>query len=110
MTLAMGSIAAASATAGTDLLQNDTNRSSTVNRQLVAIGLAGSAAVNDTEARLMVGNLEVARIFNTSTGSVQVNTDMFRVGVPVAAASQISLVLISGATTNPVNYAMDLIG
>jgi hypothetical protein len=107
MAISQGSVAASVAIVGADLLAGDTNRSSTMNRNLVSIGLAGSAAALDSKVRLMVGNLEVATLFNSATGAVNVNTSMFRLMQPVPAGSIISLLVTDAAATNPLNYALD---
>jgi hypothetical protein len=107
MSISQGSVAAATAVVGYDLMSGDTNRSSTLNRNLVAVGIAGSAAELDTKVRIMVGNLEVATLFNSDTGAVNVNTSMFRLIQPVPAGSICSILVVDQPTTSPINYSLD---
>ncbi len=102
------SIAAAVAVAGFDLAASTTWRVAGVARVLNSVGLAGSAAALDSKIDVFVGNQKVGEMFNSSTGAVNRNTDMFRIGEVVPAGTPISMLVTDAPATNPLNAAADL--
>tara|TARA_Y100000310_G_C20673931_1_gene811784 strand:- start:2624 stop:2953 length:330 start_codon:yes stop_codon:yes gene_type:complete len=109
MGMVQTSVAAATAVVGYDLLVNTTYKSSNLPRRIIAVALAGSAAALDTEAQVMVGNTEVARIFNSATGAPN-RDSMFRVGAAVPANQEIMVRIVDAPATNPINLALDIEG
>lgn len=99
------SIAAASATTGTDLLRNETWNISSKRRVLKGIALVGSAAINDFSADLFVEEQKIGTFYNTHAGVASPLTDSDTVPlgqVYVPPGSKISLIANGNATTNPV--------
>jgi len=101
------SIAAATAVLGYDLCQNTTWKTSGVPRSIHAAGLAGSAAALDTKVDLFVGDVKVGEFYNSSTGAVSRDTDMFRIGTRVPAGMPITARITDAPATNPINLVMD---
>lgn len=101
------SVAAAVAVVGYDLALNTTWRTASVNRRILAAGLAGSAAALDTKVDLFVSNVKVGEMYNAATGANTRDT-MFRVGYPVPAGAPISVIVTDAPATNPINLAVDL--
>lgn len=101
------SVAAATAVLGYDLCSNTTWQNSGANRTILAAGLAGSAAALDSKVDLFVGSVKVGEMYNTSTGAVQRNVDMFRVGQRVPAGMPISALVVDAPATNPLNLTID---
>jgi|TARA_Y100000310_G_scaffold337751_1_gene425649 N-acetylglutamate synthase/N-acetylornithine aminotransferase len=109
MALQQVSIAAATAVVGYDLLKDAIFQSQPFRRRIVAAGVAGSAAALDTEIRLTIGSNEIAQMFNSSTGAVTKNADMFRLGDIVPPNQQLHAYVTDAPATNPINVALDLI-
>lgn len=103
------SVAAATAVVNYDILQGERWNRSPVNRQLVALGLAGSAAIGDTQVDFYIDEVRVAGLFNTATGFPQVNRDMQPMGgLFIPAGAQLSGIVIDAATTNPINATLSI--
>lgn len=100
-------MAAAVAVVGYDLTTGVTWRTSNVNRIMVAIGLAGSAAALDSKVDVFIGDQKVGDIYNAALGANTRDT-MFRVGTPVPAGAPITVVVTDAPATNPLNLAIDL--
>jgi len=109
MAMIQVSVAAATAVVNYDLLRDTTFRVSNSTRNIVAIGMTGSAAALDTEVSLLVGNTEVARIFNSATGAPN-RDSMFRVAARVPANQEVTARVVDAPTTNPINLAVDFQG
>lgn len=62
------SVAAASATLGTDLFDGLPLAQIRPGQRIVGVALKGSAAAGDSKVRFMAGSREVAEIFNNNTG------------------------------------------
>lgn len=104
------SVAAATAVLGYDLAGDQTWRVSGNNRRLRAMGLAGSAAALDAKVGVFIGNTRIGELYNTSTGAVARNTDMFEGGQNVPAGTPISVIVEDAPVTNPLNFTVDLAG
>ena len=100
------SIAAATAIVGYDLLANESLRQAEQGRSLIAAGLAGSAAALDTKVRIMVGQVEVGKIYNSATGAPN-RDSMFRVGQGVPGGVEVHAYVEDAPATNPINLALD---
>lgn len=100
------SIAAASAVVGYDLASGTTWQNSTHPRQMVAVGLTGSAAALDTLVEVFVGDRRVGEIYNSATGA-PARDNMFRMGVDVPAGEDVHLFVRDAPATNPINAAID---
>jgi len=101
------SVAAATAVLGYNLLQNNVLRQSNMPRNIRRVGLAGSAAANDTKVDVSVGGQIVAQIFNKATGAV-LNEHMSEVNAPVPPNQEISVVITDAAASNPINLKMEV--
>jgi hypothetical protein len=103
------SVAAAVAVVNYDILQNERWTRSPVNRTLVAMGLAGSAAIGDTQVDYYIDEVRIAGLFNTATGFPQVNRDMQPMGgLFIPAGAQLSGIVIDAAATNPINTTLSI--
>lgn len=103
------STAAATAVVNYDILTGERWNRSPVNRQLVALGLAGSAAIGDTQVDFYIDEVRVAGLFNTATGFPQVNRDMQPMGgLFIPAGAQLSGIVIDAAATNPINATLSI--
>lgn len=107
--LEMVSIAAATAVLGYDLLQGATFATAQYDRRVVAAGLAGSAAALDSKIDLMVDNILIAVMYNTSVGAPTRDVDMYRVGEPVPPGTTLRALVTDAPATNPLNLAVDVI-
>lgn len=101
------SIPAATAVLGYDLAASTTWRVSGQHRRIIGAGLAGSAAALDSKVDLFIGEMKVGELHNTSTGAVQRNTDIFRIGQRVPAGSPVSAKVVDAPATNPLNLTID---
>jgi len=100
------SVAAATAVLGFDLARDTYWQQSNRPRNLVAVGLSGSAAALDTKVRIMVGAHQVGEMFNDSTGAP--NRDaMFRISAIVPAGQEVHAFVDDAPATNPINAAFD---
>lgn len=100
------SIAAATAIVGYDLARDTYWQQSARWRQVVAIGLKGSAAALDTKVRFMIGSVVVAEIFNSGTGAPN-RDDLFRIGSWVPPNQEVHAFVEDAPATNPINLAID---
>lgn len=106
--IGQNSVAAAVAVLGHDLASDQTWKTSGQDRIINAVGMAGSAAALDTKVDVMVGEVKVAELYNSSLGAVQKDTDMFRGGAFVLGGTPISILVTDAPATNPINVAVDL--
>lgn len=110
MAVYTASVAAATAVVGYDLFTNQPQvRQSGSNRLLESVALTGSAAAGDTEVSFRVGNVEVARLFNSATGFP--TQDAARVnlgGALIPAGEPLSAIVLDAPTTNPINAQVDI--
>lgn len=106
--IGQNSVAAAVAVLGYDLATNQTWKTAGQNRMMNAIGLAGSAAVLDCKVDVMIGEVKVAELYNSSLLAVQKDTDMFRGGSLVPGGTPISIIVTDAPATSPLNVAVDL--
>jgi hypothetical protein len=103
------STAASAAVVNYDILTGERWNRSPVHRQLVALGLAGSAAIGDTQVDFYIDEVRVAGLFNTATGFPQVNRDMQPMGgLFIPAGAQLSGIVIDAAATNPINATLSI--
>jgi hypothetical protein len=103
------SVAAATAVVNYDILQGHRWTRSPVNRTLVALGLAGSAAIGDTQVDFYIDEVRIAGLFNTATGFPQVNRDMQPMGgLFIPAGAQLSGTVVDAATTSPINATLSI--
>ena len=100
------SVAAATAVVGFDLLRENTQRVAGYQRMIKRVALKGSAAALDTEIQLMVGQTEVARLFNSGTGAPN-RDDLFEVGIRVPANAPVYAKVVDAPATNPINLALE---
>jgi len=103
------SVAAASATVGTDLLTFGTGprfaRMAGVDRVIKSIGVAGSAAADDTELHVFVEDVFAGNFFNITTGH-PTKDHMVETKIVVPANAQIRVVVNDAAATNPINVVL----
>lgn len=99
-----GSVAAATAVVGYDLIQDTYYEELGFHRQLVGFALKGSAAAGDTEVRIKVGTSDYGSIFNSGTGFPNMD-DVKPVGVvPIPAGQPLRLEVVDAPVTNPINW------
>lgn len=106
--IGQNSVAAAVAVLGYDLATAQTWKTAGQDRRLVAFGLAGSAAPLDTQADVMIGEVKVGELYNSSLLAVQKDTDMFRGGALIPGGTPISILITDAPVTSPINVAVDL--
>lgn len=106
--IGQNSVAAATAVLGNDLADNQTWKTAGQDRILNAVGLAGSAAALDSKVDVMIGEVKVAELYNSSLGAVQKDTDMFRGGSFIPGGTPISILVTDAPATNPLNVVVDL--
>jgi len=106
MSLLQVSIAAASAVLNADLIADTVGQQSRQNRNMVAVGLAGSAAALDSKVDIFVDDIKVGELFNSSTGAVT-RDDMYRMGASVPAGSRCHAFVTDAAASNPLNLSID---
>ncbi|GEM_PF-3106748 len=104
--IAQNSVAAATAVLGYDMMTGVSVKAASFPRRLEAVGLRGSAAAGDAAVRIMIGQTEVAVLYNDTTGFV--NRDaMFRVGIGVPKDAEVKAYVTDAPATNPLNIALD---
>lgn len=106
--IGQNSVAAAVAVVGYDLATGQTWKTAGQDRMLNAFGLAGSAAALDSQVDIMIGEVKVGELYNSSLGAVQKDTDMFRGGALIPGGTPISILVTDAPATNPLNVAVDL--
>lgn len=102
------SVAAASATIGTDLFLNEPWARSPQNRTLDAVGIKGSAAALDTEVEVFIDEQRIGNFFNTNTGFPNFDdmVDMRSAFVPAGAL--LRCLVRDAPATNPINVRVDI--
>jgi len=110
MAVFTASVAAATAVVGFDLLTDQPQlRQSGSNRTLESVALTGSAAAGDTEVSVRIGNVEVARMFNTATGFPTQDASKVDVGGAfIPAGEPLSAIVLDAPATNPINIQSDV--
>ena len=107
MSLGQVSIAAATAVVSYDLAQNTVWQQSDKPRRIRSAGLAGSAAALDTKVDVMIGAVKVGEMYNTSTGAVSRDADMFNFGSMVPPGTEVHFFVVDAPATNPINLTVD---
>lgn len=104
------SVAAATAVVGYDLLTNAPQvRQSGANRVINSVALTGSAAAGDTKVSLRVSNVEIASVFNTSTGFPTQDASKIDLGGAfIPAGAPLSAIVTDAPATNPINIQTDI--
>ena len=102
--------AAASALIGVDLARSDRRRTSSKERVISGVAVAGSAAIDDFSVDVFIEDFYVGRFYNTRGGVAQVvlNEDIRPVGphyIPIG--SSVTVICLANATTNPVNVLLN---
>jgi hypothetical protein len=102
------SIAAASATVGTDLCDGNHFQQVGYNRALTGIAITGSAAAGDTKLALFVDTVKIGEYFNTTTDFPLLDAHKRSLGGNlVPAGTQIHLEVIDAPSTNPINFIIE---
>lgn len=96
------SVAAATAILGYDVLTNKVWRKSPITRRIVAVGLTGSAVINDSEVELYVNN-ELVAVFTPTTIGVVVpkRDDILPVNIMVPGGAELTFKVSDAPATNP---------
>lgn len=89
------------------MASGQTWKTSSMDRTLVAMGLAGSAAALDSKCDVFIGEVKVGELYNTSLAAVQKDTDMFRGGAFIPAGAPVTVTVVDAPATNPLNLALD---
>ena len=110
MTVFQREIAVASAAAKTDLLAGDKSWvNKPVKKRVIAFGLTGSAAADDTQIDLFYGSEKMAELLNHRTG-VAFDTDQDLVPCPsnayCSADQDIAAVVVDPPGTNPIKLVL----
>ena len=100
------SIAAASATVGTDLLNGERWKEQPNPRVLIGVALKGSAAAGDTVVDILAEETRIATLFNTNTGFPN-EDDLIDMGIEIPANVELTAVVTDAPATNPINLRMD---
>ena len=102
------SVTAAVAVLGADVFSGQVWARSPVDRILTGIGMAGSAAIGDSEVEAYIDEVRVGQFFNTALAfpnqdEIQDLEDLF-----VPAGAQLRAIVRDAATTNPLNITVVL--
>jgi len=100
------SIAAASATAGTDLFKDERNNVSSRPRVVTGIAVAGSAAALDAKVSLYIERTYVGSFYNTATGSWNRDEIVPLGNRYVPPGAKISCIVDTAPGTNPINIVL----
>lgn len=100
--------AAATAVLNYDLMTGQTFRLAPFRRYIKRAGLAGSAAVGDTQVRLMAGQVELVLLNNTALGMPSALADMNEIGGWVPAGVELRGIVVDAPATNPINLFIDI--
>lgn len=99
----MKTVAAATCVVNYDFMDDEAQKSSTLNRVLRAIGLTGSTASGDTILECSVGNMMFSEVYNTSTGlAIMQHLDMMPMTQFLAAGRELEIKCIDAAASNAV--------
>lgn len=105
----MARVAAATAPAGYDLLQNDRQNVSNENRVLTHIAVVGGAAIADTAVDVYIGNFYLGRYYNKRAGVVVpvFPDDYIPVGNRlIPAGAKLAAVVFAQGGTNPTHIEL----
>lgn len=102
------SVAAATAVLDYNLLRNQTEERSPVDRLLTGIALKGSAAAGDCEVEVKIDEVRVGSFFNTGTGFPNMDDLLPLEDLDVPAGAQIQAIVRDAAATNPINLMVAL--
>jgi len=103
------SVPAATAIVGANLTDGLRWARSPANRVLQALGLAGSAAIGDSEVDVYIDEIRVGSFFNTALLFPQVDRDMQPQGdLFIPAGAEIQAIVVNAAATNPLNLTVSL--
>jgi len=69
------------------------------------MALTGSAAAGDAAVALKIGNIEIARKFNSATG-FPTRDHLVSVGRTVPPNSEIAAIVVDAPATNPLNLLL----
>lgn len=102
------SIAAASATVGTDLYDGQVWARAPQDRVVSGLALKGSAAAGDTEVEVYIDEVRIGDFFNTNTGFPN-NDDLLPLeGLFVPGGAQLRAIVRDAPATNPINSMIAL--
>ena len=103
------SVLAATAVVGYNVFVSERWARSPVHRTLSAVGIAGSAAIGDTQIDLYIDEIRVSSMFNTSLAFPQVDRDMQPLSnLLIPAGAELQAVVVDAPTTNPINVTVAL--
>jgi len=105
-----GRVAAATAIIGFDLFTGQVWSRTPQPRAISSFGLAGSAALGDTEVDIMLGELRIGNFFNSRTGVTSPNFDdvMQLGGLFIPGGSLLRCIVRDAPATNPIAYLINL--
>ena len=101
------SVAAATAVVGYDLFQDEWFQIMNEDRDLVGIGVAGSAAPLDTLLELFAGTRKVGEFYNKATGAVLMDAHRVLLDDEVEEGEMLHLYVVDAPTTNPINVDLE---
>ncbi len=101
------SVAAATAVVGYDLFGDEWFQIMNEERELLGIGVAGSAAALDTLLELFVGTRKVGEYYNKATGAVLMDAHRVSLEEDVESGEMLHLYVMDAPTTNPINVDLE---
>lgn len=100
------SVAAATAVVGFDLFSDEWFQQLSEDRELTAIGVAGSAAALDSMVELFVGTEKIGEFYNSAVGMVLMDAHMVPIDADVDEGELLHLYVIDAPLTNPINVVL----
>lgn len=108
MTFITESLAAASATLGTDLLRDSVHRLASEDRIITGAQFTGSAAAGDCAVEIYVSDVLVATLYGLKTGGPASAYEMVPIDAYVPGGAEVRAIVIDEPGTNPVFLVMEI--
>lgn len=103
------SVAAASATVGTNVVSGKNYATAPSLRALTGLGIVGGNAINEAKLELKVGGVSQGTYLNTKSGVAAVQKDDVRpLAIGVLPNEQIELIVLVAPTVSPLVWQMVL--
>ncbi|HIB66171.1 MAG TPA: hypothetical protein EYO33_13910 [Phycisphaerales bacterium] len=101
------SVGASTAVLEYDILTGERHSRQPYDRAITGIGLAGSAAIGDTELEVFVDTVLVGTFFNTSLGFPNKDDMIDQEAIGVPAGAQLQALVRDAPASNPINIRID---
>lgn len=99
-------VAQATAVAGYDLMRDETQRVSSVQRTINGVAVAGSAVAGDCSFNLYIGQHLVGRFYNKALAWPTRDHMTPLAGLYVPPGETISMIMVTQPTTNAINVIL----